>query len=218
MLCSWNYLTVNVALWHVNSKELVDFQLTHLVQNLLESSELPVTIASIRLAAGAGTRCPVMIAHRADSDWEISHHDHRMSSLKCLRTPGWRKQKQICLLFLVEGIRNRFVCYLAFICSESKKLIWVIFFPSHLLLSFSLSLHPPSNFSSPAMQEDALKLVLLALEDGSALSRKVLVLFVVQKLEARFPQASKTSIGHVVQLLYRASCFKVQLAWTMDTH
>lgn len=60
------------------------------------------------------------------------------------------------------------------------------------------------------MQEDALKLVLLALEDGSALSRKVLVLFVVQKLEARFPQASKTSIGHVVQLLYRASCFKVR--------
>uniref|UniRef100_A0A8C6UEV4 RING-type E3 ubiquitin transferase n=1 Tax=Neogobius melanostomus TaxID=47308 RepID=A0A8C6UEV4_9GOBI len=50
-------------------------------------------------------------------------------------------------------------------------------------------------FLGPAMQEDALKLVLLALEDGSALSRKVLVLFVV--------------IGHVVQLLYRASCFKV---------
>ncbi|XP_072570670.1 roquin-2 isoform X2 [Paramormyrops kingsleyae] len=64
-------------------------------------------------------------------------------------------------------------------------------------------------FLGPAMQEDALKLVLLALEDGSALSRKVLVLFVVQKLGARFPQASKTSIGHVVQLLYRASCFKV---------
>uniref|UniRef100_A0AAV2IXH8 RING-type E3 ubiquitin transferase n=1 Tax=Knipowitschia caucasica TaxID=637954 RepID=A0AAV2IXH8_KNICA len=64
-------------------------------------------------------------------------------------------------------------------------------------------------FLGPAMQEDALKLVLLALEDGLALSRKVLVLFVVQKLEARFPQASKTSIGHVVQLLYRASCFKV---------
>ncbi|XP_070305866.1 roquin-2-like [Salvelinus sp. IW2-2015] len=65
-------------------------------------------------------------------------------------------------------------------------------------------------FLGPATQEDALKLVLLALEDGSALSRKVLVLFVVQKLEARFPQASKTSIGHVVQLLYRASCFKVR--------
>lgn len=61
-----------------------------------------------------------------------------------------------------------------------------------------------------AMQEEALKLVLLALEDGSALSRKVLVLFVVQRLEPRFPQASKTSIGHVVQLLYRASCFKVR--------
>lgn len=71
----------------------------------------------------------------------------------------------------------------------------------------------PFYCSSPAMQEDALKLVLLALEDGSALSRKVLVLFVVQKLEARFPQASKTSIGHVVQLLYRASCFKVLATW-----
>lgn len=67
------------------------------------------------------------------------------------------------------------------------------------------------------MQEDALKLVLLALEDGSALSRKVLVLFVVQKLEARFPQASKTSIGHVVQLLYRASCFKVLKTQTSIT-
>lgn len=66
------------------------------------------------------------------------------------------------------------------------------------------------------MQEEALKLVLLALEDGSALSRKVLVLFVVQRLEPRFPQASKTSIGHVVQLLYRASCFKVAFYCALD--
>ncbi|KAJ8981205.1 hypothetical protein NQ317_014849 [Molorchus minor] len=64
-------------------------------------------------------------------------------------------------------------------------------------------------FLGPAMQEEVLKLVLLALEDGSALCRKVLVMFVVQRLEPHFPQASKTSIGHVVQLLYRASCFKV---------
>ncbi|XP_017135289.1 roquin-1 [Drosophila miranda] len=64
-------------------------------------------------------------------------------------------------------------------------------------------------FLGPAMQEEVLKLVLLALEEGSALSRKVLVMFVVQRLEPQFPQASKTSIGHVVQLLYRASCFKV---------
>ena len=60
-----------------------------------------------------------------------------------------------------------------------------------------------------AMQEEVLQLILLALEDGSALSRKVLVLFVVQRLESQYPQASKTAIGHVVQLLYRASCFKV---------
>lgn len=59
------------------------------------------------------------------------------------------------------------------------------------------------------MQEEVLKLVLLALEDGVSLCRKVLVMFVVQRLEPTFPQASKTSIGHVVQLLYRASCFIV---------
>ncbi|XP_067644393.1 roquin-2 [Eurosta solidaginis] len=64
-------------------------------------------------------------------------------------------------------------------------------------------------FLGPAMQEEVLKLVLQALEDGTAYSRKVLVMYVVQRLEPRFPQASKTSIGHVVQLLYRASCFKV---------
>ncbi len=42
----------------------------------------------------------------------------------------------------------------------------------------------------------------------------------------RFPQASKTSIGHVVQLLYRASCFKVRakisftqpLHWSLNSH
>jgi Roquin II domain/Zinc finger C-x8-C-x5-C-x3-H type (and similar) len=64
-------------------------------------------------------------------------------------------------------------------------------------------------FLGPAMQEEVLKLVLLALEDGVSLCRKVLVMFVVQRLEPTFPQASKTSIGHVVQLLYRASCFIV---------
>jgi RING finger/CCCH-type zinc finger protein len=31
----------------------------------------------------------------------------------------------------------------------------------------------------------------------------------LQRLEPQYPQASKTAIGHVVQLLYRASCFKV---------
>ena len=68
-------------------------------------------------------------------------------------------------------------------------------------------------FLGPAMQEEALKLILLALEGGGALSRKVLVLFVVQKLESTFKQASKKSVGHVVQLLYKASCFKVS-SWT----
>ena len=65
-------------------------------------------------------------------------------------------------------------------------------------------------FLGPAMQEAVLQLIVLSLEDGISLSRKVLVLFVVQRLEKQFTQASKTSIGHVVQLLYRASCFKVK--------
>lgn len=64
-------------------------------------------------------------------------------------------------------------------------------------------------FLGPAMQEEALKLVHLALEDRTELARKVLVQLVVKKLRTQFTQASKTSIGHVVQLLYRASCFKV---------
>ncbi|XP_023291779.2 roquin-2 [Lucilia cuprina] len=64
-------------------------------------------------------------------------------------------------------------------------------------------------FLGPSMQEEVLKLVLMALENGSALSRKVLVMYVVQRLVDKFLPASKTSIGHVVQLLYRASCFKV---------
>ena len=107
------------------------------------------------------------------------------------------------------------------VCAECVLSDSLSMAPSSVPLSLSYFLPPPSvltpsNSSSSAMQEDGLKLVLLALEDGSALSRKVLVLFVVQKLEARFPQASKTSIGHVVQLLYRASCFKV--LWNEHTH
>lgn len=65
-------------------------------------------------------------------------------------------------------------------------------------------------FAGPAMQEEVLKLVLLSLEEGTALARKTLVLYVVQKISPQFPlQASKTAIGHVIQILYRASCFKV---------
>jgi RING finger/CCCH-type zinc finger protein len=67
-------------------------------------------------------------------------------------------------------------------------------------------------FLGPAMQEEVLKLVLLALGEDAALSRKVLVMFVVQRLSPHFPhQASMTAIGHVIQLLYRASCFKVSI-------
>uniref|UniRef100_A0A0R3RFX8 RING-type E3 ubiquitin transferase n=1 Tax=Elaeophora elaphi TaxID=1147741 RepID=A0A0R3RFX8_9BILA len=64
-------------------------------------------------------------------------------------------------------------------------------------------------FLGPAMQEEVLKLILLILSEGALMSRKTLVLYIVQTLREDYPQASKTCIGHVVQLLYRAGCFNV---------
>ncbi|KJH46813.1 hypothetical protein DICVIV_07139 [Dictyocaulus viviparus] len=64
-------------------------------------------------------------------------------------------------------------------------------------------------FLGPVMQEDVLKLILVALDKGALIARKTLVMFVVQMLSEDYPQVSKTCIGHVVQLLYRASCFNV---------
>lgn len=64
-------------------------------------------------------------------------------------------------------------------------------------------------FLGPIMQEEAMRLILKVLESGRYLSRKNIVLYVVQQLQSDFPNASKTNIGHVVQLLYRASCFNV---------
>lgn len=116
----------------------------------------------------------------------------------------WKGSSSLCSPFFLCG----FMCLLVGVFSSYPNRRWTRNcknFPCASLI-LCLFLHFPCFL---AMQEEALKLVLLALEDGSALSRKVLVLFVVQRLEPRFPQASKTSIGHVVQLLYRASCFKV---------
>uniref|UniRef100_A0A915PJW6 RING-type E3 ubiquitin transferase n=1 Tax=Setaria digitata TaxID=48799 RepID=A0A915PJW6_9BILA len=64
-------------------------------------------------------------------------------------------------------------------------------------------------FLGPAMQEEVLKLVLLILSEGALMSRKTLVLYIVETLREDYPQVSKTCVGHVVQLLYRASCFNV---------
>ena len=64
-------------------------------------------------------------------------------------------------------------------------------------------------FLGPVMQDEATKNILKVLENGRCLSRRNIVLFVVQQLEQEFPSASKTNVGHVVQLLYRASCFNV---------
>ncbi|KAI6650482.1 hypothetical protein LOD99_7534 [Oopsacas minuta] len=63
-------------------------------------------------------------------------------------------------------------------------------------------------FLGPQMQENTLQLIHFLLRDGEHLPRKSIVLFVVSRLD-KFPSASKTNVGHVVQLLYRASCFNV---------
>jgi hypothetical protein len=60
------------------------------------------------------------------------------------------------------------------------------------------------------MQKDALHLIIHALDVCKRLSRKTLVSYVVLKLKKNYPKASRTSVGHVVQLLYRAGCFKVE--------
>ena len=68
-------------------------------------------------------------------------------------------------------------------------------------------------FLGPQVQEDVLNFVLRALserEGFTRLSRRVLVLYVVFMLKKDYPKVSKTSIGHVIQLLYRAGCFKVR--------
>ncbi|KAI6215585.1 hypothetical protein M3Y94_00402300 [Aphelenchoides besseyi] len=64
-------------------------------------------------------------------------------------------------------------------------------------------------FLGPAMQEDVLRLILLALIKGELIARKTLVLYIVQTMTDDYPHVSKTCVGHVVQLLYRASCFNV---------
>ncbi|CAD5222518.1 unnamed protein product [Bursaphelenchus xylophilus] len=64
-------------------------------------------------------------------------------------------------------------------------------------------------FLGPAMQAEVLRLVLQALSEGELIARKTLVLFIVEAMAEGFPQVSKTCVGHVVQLLYRASCFNV---------
>ncbi|MFH4977774.1 hypothetical protein AB6A40_004483 [Gnathostoma spinigerum] len=59
------------------------------------------------------------------------------------------------------------------------------------------------------MQEEVLRLILLTLSEGALIARKTLVMYIVQTLGEDYPQVSKTCVGHVVQLLYRASCFNV---------
>ena len=66
-------------------------------------------------------------------------------------------------------------------------------------------------FLGPVMQQDTLRFILKVMETGQFLSRKTIVLYVLQQLQNDYPQASKTSVGHVVQLLYRASCFNVSV-------
>ena len=53
--------------------------------------------------------------------------------------------------------------------------------------------------------------IIKVLENRRSFSRKNIVMYVVQLIKNDFPNASKTNIGHVVQLLYRVSCFTVSL-------
>ena len=154
----------------------------------------PFTGAANETASGTSNRC-----NQGSSNNLLSRPIQRklVSLVNCqLAVPDGRV-RAICA---ARSLGERTVTELVLLHQNKSKL------PSHLWAAMR---DRGCQFLGPAMQEEALKLILLALEGGEALSRKVLVLFVVQKLKSRFPQASKASIGHVVQLLYRASCFKV---------
>lgn len=65
-------------------------------------------------------------------------------------------------------------------------------------------------FLGPQMQEDVLNSILHALNVLGRWSRKNLINYVVWslKLNKMYEKASRTNVGHVVQILYRAGCFK----------
>ena len=65
-------------------------------------------------------------------------------------------------------------------------------------------------FLGPQTQEDVLHFILRALESFQRLTRRLLVSYVVFMLKNDYPKISKTSVANVVQLLYRAGCFKVE--------
>ena len=65
-------------------------------------------------------------------------------------------------------------------------------------------------FLGPQMQDDIIQMIAHALDVAKRMSRRVLVLYVVYVLKKQYPKASKTNVGHVVQLLYRAGCFKLE--------
>jgi hypothetical protein len=58
------------------------------------------------------------------------------------------------------------------------------------------------------MQDDVLRFVLHALETLGRMSRKVLIMYVVYSMKKHWQKISKTNVGHVIQILYRAGCFK----------
>ena len=65
-------------------------------------------------------------------------------------------------------------------------------------------------FLGPFLQEQILKVILSTMKSGAEVSRKDLINTITSKLDANlFRQTSKTNIGHVIQLLYKASCFSV---------
>ena len=65
-------------------------------------------------------------------------------------------------------------------------------------------------FLGPEMQDDVLRLIILFLNTVTRISRKGLVSWIVFKLKDTYSKASRTSVGHVIQLLYRAGCFNVE--------
>jgi hypothetical protein len=65
-------------------------------------------------------------------------------------------------------------------------------------------------FLGPQMQDDLLKIILHAMDVCGSMPRRNLILYVVYCLKKQYPETSKTSVGHVIQLLYKTGCFKME--------
>ena len=144
--------------------------------------------------------------HKMNSEKGATVYSNRIS-----RTIQRKLLSLLCANVLVKEGRIKLLNILR---SMSERIVSELVLRVHCISNLSSSLWSAvrargCQFLGPAMQEDVLKLIRHTMQKGENIARKTLVIFVVNTLLPDYPHISKTCVGHVVQLLYRASCFNV---------